>query len=252
MPHNFDGGPGDHPRGGRRRSRAPTFRGDPVGQQSRGRGGGRGRGRDWDWAELGDFGRHRGPGFGGGPGFAGTGFRRGRRAGRGDIRAAIIALLAEEPMHGYQIITEIADRSGGVWRPSPGSVYPTLQALEDQGLVNAVTADGRRVFELTDTGRAEAEAVAGGPAPWQTAARRADRSMHDLGGLLLEVGAAIAQVGRTGSSDQVDAVKEILGDTRRRIYLLLADGPTASDEPDAAGDEDGGPQEAEEVRPARR
>ncbi len=245
MSHNFKGEPGDQRRGGRR-SRGPAWRGDPAGEQSRGRGGG--RGRDWDWAELGGLGRHRGPTFGGGPGFGGNGFRRGRRAGRGDIRAAIIALLAEQPMHGYQIITEITDRSGGVWRPSPGSVYPTLQALEDQGHVNAVTADGRRVFELTETGRAEADAIGDGPAPWQTAARHADRSMHDLGGLLFEVGAAIAQVGRTGSPDQVDAVKDILSDTRRRIYLLLADGPTASDEPDAADDGDSRSHGSEEVR----
>jgi DNA-binding PadR family transcriptional regulator len=241
-----------HPRGGRR-SRGSAWPGDPAGGQSRGRGGGRGRGRDRDWADFGAFGgfsRHRGPGSGGGPDFGGPGFRRGRRAGRGDIRAAIIALLAEEPMHGYQIITEITDRSGGVWRPSPGSVYPTLQALEDQGLVTAVTADGRRVFQLTDTGRSEADAIGDGPPPWQTAARHADHSMHDLGGLLFEVGAAIAQVGRTGSSDQVDAVKEILADTRRRIYLLLADGPTAGDGPDAAaaGDEEGGTSATEEVQ----
>ncbi len=251
MSHRLNGEPGDRPRGGRQ-SRGPAWRGDPVGEQSRGRsggrGGGRGRGRDRDWAEFGGFGRHRGPGSGGGAGFGGTGFRRGGRAGRGDIRAAIIALLAEEPMHGYQIITEITDRSSGVWRPSPGSVYPTLQALEDQGLVSAVTADGRRVFKLTDTGRAEADAIGDGPAPWQTAARHADRSMHDLGGLMHEVGAAIGQVGRTGSSDQVDAVKEILADTRRRIYLLLADGPTGSDGPGAVGDEDGGTHATEEVR----
>jgi hypothetical protein len=133
-------------------------------------------------------------------------------------------------MHGYQIITEITDRSGGVWRPSPGSVYPTLQALEDQGLVTATTTGGRRVFSLTDQGKAAADATGDGPAPWDVAARRADRSMHDLGGLVFEVGAAIAQVGRTGSQEQVSAVKDILADTRRRIYLLLAEGPTATDE----------------------
>jgi DNA-binding PadR family transcriptional regulator len=227
----------DRGRGGRR-SRGPAWRGNPVGGESRGRGGGRGRGRNW--ADLGALGRHRGSGFGGGPGFGPTGVRRGRRAGRGDIRAAIMALLAEEPMHGYQIITEITDRSGGVWRPSPGSVYPTLQALEDQGLVSAATADGRRVFQLTDEGRAAADAIGDEPAPWQVAARRADRSLHDLGHLLLEVEAASAQVGRTGSDHQVDAVKDILADTRRRIYLLLADGTTATEEPsgpDAAGND---------------
>ena len=85
----------------------------------------------------------------GGPGYA-----FGRRAGRGDIRAAILALLAEEPMHGYQIIQELTERTGGVWRPSPGSVYPTLQQLEDEELVReSAPESGKRVYELTDDGR---------------------------------------------------------------------------------------------------
>jgi DNA-binding PadR family transcriptional regulator len=127
-------------------------------------------------------------------------------------------------MHGYQIITEITERSGGVWRPSPGSVYPTLQAMEDQGLVTASKSEGRRVFSLTDEGRAAAEAAGDGPAPWEDAARGADRSLVDLRGLMFEVGAAIMQVGRAGSERQVKAVGEILTETRRRIYLVLADG----------------------------
>ena len=89
----------------------------------------------------------------GGPGGFGQGFGPGRRAARGDVRAAILVLLAEKPSHGYQIIQELERRSEGAWRASPGSVYPTLQQLEDEGLVRAVEADGgRRVFELTDTG----------------------------------------------------------------------------------------------------
>ncbi len=162
-------------------------------------------------------------------------FGRGPRAGRGDVRAAIIALLAEEPMHGYQIITELTERSGGVWRPSPGSVYPTLQALEDQGLVTANQSEGRRVFSLTDDGRAEAEAAGDGPAPWEDAARGANRSLVDLKGLMVEVAAATMQVARAGSDEQVKSVGEILADTRRRIYLVLADGsPSTEPEPDAA------------------
>jgi DNA-binding PadR family transcriptional regulator len=164
-------------------------------------------------------------------------FGRGPKRGRGDVRAAIIALLAEEPMHGYQIITELTERSGGVWRPSPGSVYPTLQALEDQGLVTADQTEGRRVFSLTEEGRAAAEAAGDGPAPWESAARGADRSLVDLRGLMFEVGAAIMQVGRAGSESQVKAVGEILTDTRRRIYLVLADGTPSADEP--AADEPG-------------
>ena len=97
----------------------------------------------------GRYGHGRG-GFGGGPFFG-----PGRRAGRGDIRAAILTLLAEEPMHGYQVIQVISERSGGNWTPSPGSVYPTLQQLEDEGLIEAAASEsGRRVFALTDDGRA--------------------------------------------------------------------------------------------------
>jgi DNA-binding PadR family transcriptional regulator len=167
-------------------------------------------------------------------------FGRGRRVGRGEVRAAIIALLAEEPMHGYQIITELTDRSGGVWHPSPGSVYPTLQAMEDQGLVTADTSEGRRVYSLTDGGRAAAEAAGDGPAPWEDAARGADRSLVDLKGLMFEVGAAIMQVGRAGSDHQVRAVADILTDTRRRIYLVLADGD-GGPAPDGGTGTDGSP-----------
>ncbi len=192
---------------------------DRLGDLARGRGGGRGRGRGRP-----DLGRH----LGFGPGFGGAMFGRGPRAGRGDVRAAILALLSEEPMHGYQIITELTERSGGVWRPSPGSVYPTLQALEDQGLVTADKSEGRRVFNLTDDGRAEADAAGDGPPPWEEAARSADRSLVDLKGLMGETAAAVWQVARAGNDDQVKAVGEILADTRRRIYLILADGSSST------------------------
>jgi DNA-binding PadR family transcriptional regulator len=164
-------------------------------------------------------------------------FGRGPKVGRGDVRAAIIALLAEEPMHGYQIITELTERSGGVWRPSPGSVYPTLQAMEDQGLVTANSSEGRRVFSLTDEGRAVAEAAGDGPAPWQDVARGAKRSLVDLRGLIFEVCAAVMQVGRAGNEEQIKAVGEILSDTRRRIYLLLAEGTPGTDAASGSGDD---------------
>jgi DNA-binding PadR family transcriptional regulator len=204
-------GPRPFPRGGR---------GDRLGDTARARGGGRGRGR----GRGGEF----GGGFGRGGEF-GPMFGRGPRVGRGDVRAAILALLAEEPMHGYQIITELTERSGGVWRPSPGSVYPTLQALEDQGLVTANKSEGRRVFSLTDEGKATADAAGDGPAPWEDAARGANRSLVDLRGLMVSVAAAVMQVGRAGSEPQVKAVGEILDETRRRIYLILADGPVTGD-----------------------
>lgn len=203
-------GPESSGRGGRSGDR---FSGDP-----RGRSGGRGRGRGT--RDSAGFGRHSG--FG--PGFGGPMFGRGPKVGRGDVRAAILALLAEEPMHGYQIITELTERSGGVWRPSPGSVYPTLQAMEDQGLVTADATEGRRVFRLTDEGREAAAAAGDGPAPWEDAARSADRSLVDLKGLAFEVGAAIMQVGQAGSDEQIRTVADILSETRRRIYLVLADG----------------------------
>ena len=210
---------------------------DPFGGAFRGHGGGRGRGR----AGFGPgFGRH---GFG--PGFGGPMFGRGPRAGRGDVRAAIITLLAEEPMHGYQIITELTERSGGVWQPSPGSVYPTLQAMEDQGLVTVDTSGGRRVFSLTDEGRAAAEAAGDGPAPWEDVARGANRSLVDLRGLMSEVGAAIMQVGRAGSDSQIKAVADILTDTRRRIYLVLAEGSSTTSASDSDPAEDGPPAGAE-------
>ena len=205
------------------RDRYDRFSGAP-----RGRGGGRGRGRGDGFGPGG--GRHGG--FG--PGFGPAMFGRGPKRGRGDVRAAILALLGEEPMHGYQIITELTERSGGVWRPSPGSVYPTLQAMEDQGLLTADKSEGRRVFSLTAEGRSEAEAAGDGPKPWERAARGADRSLVDLRGLMVEVAAATMQVGRAGSESQVKAVGEILADTRRRIYLVLADGTPATDDTEPA------------------
>jgi DNA-binding PadR family transcriptional regulator len=154
--------------------------------------------------------------------------------GRGDVRAAILALLAEEPMHGYQIITELTERSGGVWQPSPGSVYPTLSALEDQGLVTADTSEGRRVFQLTPEGRTEAEAAGDGPAPWEDAASSADRSLVDLKLLMVQVMKATKQVAEAGTVTQIRSVADILTDARRKIYLVLADG-NPSDAP-ATGD----------------
>ena len=217
----------DRPGPGRTGGRGDWY--DRMAGAPRGRGGGRDRGRDDAFGFGG--GRHGGMGAGFGPPM----FGRGPKRGRGDVRAAILALLAEEPMHGYQIITELTERSGGVWRPSPGSVYPTLQAMEDQGLVSADKAEGRRVFSLTDEGRALANEAGEGPAPWERAAKGANRSLVDLRGLMVEVAAAAMQAGRSGSEHQVKAVGEILADTRRRIYLVLADGASASEPAAPAG-----------------
>lgn len=164
---------------------------------------------------------HYGPwgrGFGPGPG-------SGRKAGRGDIRAAILALLAEQPMHGYQIIREITDRSEGAWHPSPGSVYPTLQQLADEGLVKTEESEGRRVHELTDDGRAQAQARAG-TLPWEDAANEADDDLTSLRDLVGSTFAAVRQVAQTGSTAQVEAAQAILRDTRKRLYRLLAEDET--------------------------
>ncbi|MGR2751845.1 PadR family transcriptional regulator [Agromyces arachidis] len=155
------------------------------------------------------------------------------RMGRGDVRLAVLALLAEKPMHGYQIITEIAERSGGMWKPSAGSVYPTLQLLADEGLISAEESNGRKTYTLTDAGRAEAEASAD-RAPWPTGASGASSSGSGGGGRRdwsnagalpkagMELAQAAAQVGRTGTPEQVKEAVEVLDEARRRLYSILA------------------------------
>lgn len=169
-------------------------------------------------------------GFGPGRGFpfGGFDFGGGRRAGRGDIRAAILALLNEEPMHGYQIMQELERRTGGAWRVSPGSVYPTLQQLQDEALITSTEQPGgRRVFALTDSGREQAKTSAASP-PWQAAADGTSDDMASTRKLFTQVAAATWQVGQTGSATQVAQAHEILRDTRRRLYQLLADETTPS------------------------
>jgi DNA-binding PadR family transcriptional regulator len=162
-------------------------------------------------------------GRGGGPfGPLAMPFPGGRRAGRGDIRAAVLALLAEEPMHGYQIMRELSERSGGSWRPSAGSVYPTLQQLEDEGLVRAEEADGRRVFHLTDAGREQAAELPS-QAPWEEAADDVDEGLVVLRELTFQVGAAVMQVASAGSPSQVEAAQGALRETRKTLYRILAE-----------------------------
>ena len=161
--------------------------------------------------------RHRGP------------YAFGRRAGRGDIRAAILALLAEEPMHGYQIIQELTERTGGVWRPSPGSVYPTLQQLQDEELVRETHSEtGKRVYELTDAGR---EQAAGAEAPWSAVAGESADALVSLHDLVHQVMAATRQVAHAGSAAQLESAQEILREARRGLYRLLAE-----DAPDDAAE----------------
>jgi DNA-binding PadR family transcriptional regulator len=152
-----------------------------------------------------------------GPGHAGFG----RRAGRGDIRAAILALLTEQPMHGYQIIQELAERTDGVWRPSPGSVYPTLQQLEDEELVRETASEsGKRVYELTDAGR---EQAASSPEPWSAIAAESDDALVALRDLVHQVVGAARQVAHAGSAAQLETAQTVLRDARRSLYRILAE-----------------------------
>ncbi|WP_026539651.1 PadR family transcriptional regulator [Arthrobacter sp. 9MFCol3.1] len=149
--------------------------------------------------------------------------RSGSRAGRGEVRSAVLALLAERPMHGYQIIREIEERSGGTWKPSAGSVYPTLQLLADEGLIRAEESNGRKIYSLTDAGREEM-AGAGMSAPWESAGPASGPGFAALPKAGVELAQAAAQVGRTGTPEQVQEAVAVLDDARRRLYAILAQG----------------------------
>jgi DNA-binding PadR family transcriptional regulator len=206
-----------------------------------------GEGRRWhDDEERRGHGRGRGhahfPGAFAGPGFpAGAGFpgpemhgfgpwmreprgMRGPRARRGNVRAAALALLAEQPMNGYQIIQEIGERSGGVWRPSPGSIYPALQQLEDEGLIIAEAGEGgRRAYQLTDEGRAY---VAEHPdelrAPWDVVAGNAGGAAVEMRRLIGQVAMAAFQVVSAGTEAQAGQARQLLTETRKALYRILA------------------------------
>jgi len=183
---------------------------------------------------MGDgFGGHRGGGGEGWPGsvvwdameqLRGQFDRKagGPRAGRGDVRAAVLALLAEKPMHGYQIIQEIEERSGGAWKPSPGSVYPTLQLLADEGVIAAEESNGRKTFSLTDEGRRIVDAAADQPAPWEAPNARDSGRATALPKAGIDLAQAAAQVGRSGNADQVKQAVAVLDEARRKLYSILA------------------------------
>jgi DNA-binding PadR family transcriptional regulator len=158
----------------------------------------------------------------------GPGFRRHRggrgRAPRGDVRAATLLLLAEQPMHGYQLMQAIAERSGGRWAPSPGAIYPTISQLEDEGLVTVTADSGRKLVTLTDAGR---EHVASLGNPFESFP--ADDPATDLRALVEQLHGAIRQVALSGTEAQRTAAAGIIADARRALYLLLADGPGTTD-----------------------
>jgi DNA-binding PadR family transcriptional regulator len=192
---------------------------------------------------------HRSPfdgGFGGrkGPGHWGGGFvgprggwwpsappAPGPKASRGDVRAAILALLQEGPRNGYQIMSEIEERSGGAWRPSPGAVYPALSQLADEGLIAAEESGSKRVFSLTDAGR---EYVTENPemarGAWESSTQQEAWQVPGLVAEAARLGSGIMQLARAGSPDQVRAAERLLERTRRELYRILADDEVAADE----------------------
>lgn len=169
------------------------------------------------------FGPGFGPGFGFGfgPGGPRGGWRRGGGRGRrGDVRTAILVLLSEKPMHGYEMIQQIAERSNGIWKPSPGSVYPTLQLLDDEGLISASESDGsKKLFQLTDEGRAAAEKVE--TPPWDEIAEGVDPGHLNLRTAARQLFGAVAQSAHTATPEQQQRIVDIVNNARREIYGIL-------------------------------
>jgi DNA-binding PadR family transcriptional regulator len=179
----------------------------------------RGRGRDWDDPEI----RLREllhP------------LRLGRVMVRRGIRVAILTVLAKQPMHGYQVIQELEARSGGRWRPSAGSIYPTLQLLEDEGLVRSEEAEGRRVYTLTEEGKAAAAESPLAQHPWFGSESDGAKKHMDLKPLAVQLVGAALQVSRVGSDEAQQEARQILVDARRRLYGLLAEDETDAGQAD--------------------
>jgi DNA-binding PadR family transcriptional regulator len=151
------------------------------------------------------------------------GFGPVRRMRRGDVRGEVLAALAEGPAHGYEIIRRLEEKSGGFWRPSPGSVYPTLQLLEEAGLVRSTEQEGKRTYELTDEGRAEAEqrAAQGGP-PWADDTPEM-RTRFEVRKAVGQLHMAAVQVASAGSEDQIERAIAVLHQARQSLYQILAE-----------------------------
>jgi DNA-binding PadR family transcriptional regulator len=179
---------------------------------------GPGRGFEFGFDPRGGFGF----GFGGPGGPRGRG-RGGRGRGkRGDVRAAILKLLAERTMHGYEMIQEIAERSQNLWRPSPGSVYPTLQLLVDEGLIVATESDGsKKLFELTDDGRAAAENIE--TPPWDEITEGVEPGHVNLRSAVAQLMGAVAQSAYTANEEQQERIVDIVNTARREIYGILGE-----------------------------
>jgi DNA-binding PadR family transcriptional regulator len=234
-------------------------------------------GRQWSRHAEQRWGQHRsgwagdwgnGPGSGWGGGWEGPRGRRGRqgpppwiaelfglaqgqpqrgpKVRRGDVRAAILDMLKDEPLNGYQLISQIAERSGGRWKPSPGSVYPTIQQLEDEGLVEADDERGRRTLRLTEDGRryveehadelAETWAPFGGPTGEQGRQQGPGTEYSSLKPEIGQVMAAVWQIVTTGTDRQRREAINILVEARRQLYGLLAEGDDRSPYDDPSAD----------------
>jgi DNA-binding PadR family transcriptional regulator len=152
----------------------------------------------------------------------GRGRGRGRhRVRRGDVRSAILALLDDRPMHGYEMIQELEERTGGRWTPSAGSIYPTLQLLEDEGLVTPEEVDGRKVFSLTDAGKEAAPKRTEGGRPWEQGDE--DSPRFEVRSELFRTIGAAKQVARGDDEAQMAKAAEILKDARKKLYGILAE-----------------------------
>ncbi len=174
---------------------------------------------------MGPGGGKFGPGFGFGPGGRRGGHRGGGRGRRGDVRAAILKLLTDRPMHGYEMIQEINERSQQLWKPSPGSVYPTLQLLVDEGLLVSTEAEGsKKLFDLTDAGRAAADKIE--TAPWDAITEDFKDEAPGVMGLRNAVGqlmGAVAQSAHAATAEQQQRIVDIVNNARREIYHVLGE-----------------------------
>ncbi|MEU7852348.1 PadR family transcriptional regulator [Nonomuraea sp. NPDC049141] len=165
-----------------------------------------------------------GPGMGGLPGAPPMGWEGGApRVRRGDVRAALLSLLSEGPKNGYQMIQDIEERSRGVWRPSPGSVYPSLQQLEDEALVASDESGGSRIYSLTEQGREQAERHLDGEPPWDEVARSVPEDRHELRLLWAQLNEAFSHLARTANDQQVAQAKKLLRQTRKSVFQILAE-----------------------------
>jgi DNA-binding PadR family transcriptional regulator len=182
-----------------------------------------GRGRHGYGGPRGHHHRHEFP-FGPGSPFGGPSWGRGRKARRGDVRGALLLLLDEEPRNGYQLMQEIEERSEGAWRPSPGSVYPALAQLEDEGFVRTREGEGRKVMELTDEGREHVEQHREElGTPWEAFTGDVHDQYRETGMAIKDVAVAASQVLRSGDQAQVEQARKVLNEARRSLYLILAE-----------------------------